>query len=171
VNWLPEQISPSQSAGDARPESSNLRRTGYGASVTQTAACLQRRHKKKKKKKKKEAEEEEEEHEGEEEKQKIDTGDENNRTMIHVTSGAHKGSVAQSEACCRPPCVCENSSAGNGEARLAGQRAADSSRGSSVGCVRALATWEAWQIELSRQTCSSSRIAVSGRIALLSCVV
>jgi hypothetical protein len=32
-----------------------------------------------------------------------------------------------------------------------------------------LETWEAWQIELSRQTCSSSRIAVSGRIALLSC--
>jgi hypothetical protein len=41
--------------------------------------------------------------------------------------------------------------------------------GSSARCVRALETWEAWQIELSRQTCSSSRIAVSGRIALLSC--
>jgi len=48
------------------------------------------------------------------------------------------------------------------------QQAEQPARRSSARCVRALRL-EAWQIELSRQTCSSSRIAVSGRIALFSC--
>jgi hypothetical protein len=54
---------------------------------------------------------------------------------------------------------------------VAASRQSSQAGRSSARCVRAqrLETWEAWQIELSRQTCSSSRIAVSGRIVLLSC--
>ena len=94
--------------------SSNLRRTGNGASsVTQTAACLCC--------------------DGSRWADGDDDYDQKQRWMGRASSS----SVAQSEACCcRPPCICQNSSAGGGETRLEQGMAANRQSSQQDGLAR-----------------------------------